>query len=140
MSGKQTFRLVSGTARQMAMRALECAPEGFMVEIKPATRTLEQNARLHAMFADLQCQATLHGRKLLAQQWKVVMMSAHAVATGEGADVLPGLEGEFVNLRASSAALGVRRMASLIDYIEAWGNQHGVRWSAPAPKGWEGWS
>lgn len=140
MSDKQIFRLVSGTARQMAMRALQWAPDGFVVEIKPRTRTLDQNARLHAMFSDLERQATLHGRKLSADQWKVVMISGHAVATGEGADVLPGIEGEFVNIRESSARMGVRRMASLIDYMEAWGTQQGVQWTAPAPKGMEGWS
>ena len=89
------------------------------------------------MFGDVSKQATLHGRKLTAAQWKVVFISGHAVATGLGADVLPGIEGEFVNIRESSAQMGVKRMASLIEYILAWGADQGIVWSDPGPQGYE---
>jgi hypothetical protein len=137
MSDKQVFRLVHPTARQMAMRAITYAPEGWVCEVKPATRSIDQNAKLHAMFADVARQSTLHGRKLTADQWKVIFISGHAVATGLGADLLPGIEGEFVNIRESSARMGVKRMASLIEYMLAWGADNDIAWSEPAAQGYE---
>ena len=134
---KQTFRLVHPTARQMALRACINAPDGYVVEIRPARRSTDQNAKLHAMFGDVAKQATLHGRKLTAAQWKVIFISGHAVATGLGADVLPGIEGEFVNIRESSAQMGVKRMASLIEYMLTWGVDHGIVWSDPGPQGYD---
>lgn len=45
------------------------------------------------------------------------------------ADVLPGLEGEYVNIRESSAQMSVKRMASLIEYTTAWAIGQGVRFT-----------
>lgn len=137
MSEKVTFHLVHATARQLASRAVINAPDGWIAEIKPRTRSLDQNAKLHAMFADVAKQAALHGRKLTAEQWKVVFISGHAVATGIGADLLPGIEGEFVNIRESSARMGIARMASLIEYMLAWGVDNSISWSEPAEQGYE---
>ena len=123
---KQIFRLSHNTARQNAARAVLEAPEGFMVRIEPRTRSLEQNAMLHALFTDAAKHATWHGRKLAAEQWKVLFISGHAIATGRGADMVPGLEGEFVNIRESSARMSVARMTSLIEYINAWMADHEV--------------
>lgn len=117
---RQIFRLSHETARQNAARSVLDAPEGFMVRIEPRTRSLEQNAMLHALFAEAAKDATWHGRKLTAEQWKVLFISGHAIATGRGADMVPGLEGEFVNIRESSARMSVARMTSLIEYINAW--------------------
>lgn len=117
---KRLFILSHATARQNATRAVLEAPEGFMVRIEPRTRSLEQNAMLHALFTDAAKHATWHGRKLTAEQWKVLFISGHAIATGRGADMVPGLEGEFVNIRESSARMSVARMTSLIEYINAW--------------------
>ena len=117
---KQIFRLSHDTARQNAARAVLNAPEDFMVRIEPRTRSLEQNAMLHALFTEAARSARWHGRKLTADQWKVLFISGHAIATGRGADMVPGLEGEFVNIRESSARMSVARMTSLIEYINAW--------------------
>jgi len=107
--------------RQMAVQSVLSAPDGYYFQPpKEPTRNLEQNALLHALFSDLSKQAKLHGRTLTPHQWKVVMISGHAVATGMGADMVPGIEGEFVNIRESSAHMSVQRMTSLIEYVLAW--------------------
>ena len=117
---KQIFRLSHDTARQNAARAVMDAPDGWKVEIKPRTRSSDQNALLHALFSEAAKVCSWHGRKLTAEQWKVLFISGHAIATGRGADMVPGLEGEFVNIRESSARMSVARMTSLIEYINAW--------------------
>jgi len=107
--------------RRLAIQAVMDAPDGYYFQYpKEPTRSLDQNALLHALFSDLSKQAKLHGRTLTPHQWKVVMISGHAVATGLGADMIPGIEGEFVNIRESSAHMSVQRMTSLIEYVLAW--------------------
>ncbi|MDY0438330.1 recombination protein NinB [Pasteurella multocida] len=101
----------------------------LVVDIKPRTRNLEQNAKFHAMCQDVANQLEFMGRKLTMEQWKVLFISGHAMATNEKADVVPGLEGEFVNIRESSAKMSVKRMASLIEYVTAYGISHGVRFN-----------
>lgn len=117
---KQVFQLSHATARQNAARSVLEAPEGYMVEIKPRTRSLDQNAMLHSLFTEAAKNHTWHGRKLTATQWKVLFISGHSIATGRGVDMIPGLEGEFCNVRESSASMTVARMTSLIEYINAW--------------------
>ena len=96
------------------------APENHRVTIQPRTRSLDQNSMLHALFTEASKKCTWQGRKLTPTQWKVLFISGHAMATGLGADMIPGLEGEFVNIRESSAQMSVARMTSLIEYIHAW--------------------
>ena len=117
---KQVFQLSHVVARRNAAQAVMSAPDGFRVEIKPRTRSTDQNALLHALFGEVAKRATWGGRKMTAAQWKVLFISGHAQATGLGSDMVPGLEGEFVNVRESSAQMSVARMTSLIEYILAW--------------------
>ena len=57
------------------------------------------------------------------------MVSAHKIATGGKAEMVIGLEGEVINLRESTAQMGVQRLASLIEYITAWGAENGVKFN-----------
>lgn len=123
---KLTIRLNERT-REQAAQAFVDAPDGWYLTLKPATRSDDQNAMLHSLFGHVAKQAKWLGRTLNAVQWKVLFISGHAVATGLGSDMVPGLEGEFANIRESSAQMGVARMASLIEYVLAWCANNGVR-------------
>jgi len=114
------FHLTNQRLRREAMRVVQAAPDDYVCEIRPATRSLAQNALAHALFADIARYARWCGRTLTAHQWKVLMISGHAVATGLQADMVPGIEGEFVNIRESSARMTTARMTSLIEYVLAW--------------------
>jgi hypothetical protein len=127
--------ILNERTRAQAARAVVTAPEGWSAVIKPATRSLQQNALLHALFSDLSKRAKFHGRTLSAAQWKVLMISGHSVATGGGADIVPGIESEWVNLRESSAGMSIRRMNSLLEYVIAWCVENDIR--LPAGKGYE---
>lgn len=98
-----------------------------VVEIKPLTRTLAQNAKLHAMLTDIASQCTFNDKKQTLETWKIIFVSGHKIAKGEQAEMAIGLEGEVINLRESTAQMGVKRLASLIDYIEAWAAEQGVQ-------------
>ena len=115
------FILAHAEARQRAVQAVQAAQAGFVVTIKPPTRNLEQNAKFHALCSDAE-KAGLQwaGKKRTAEQWKVLFVSGHSVATKEGAEIVPGLEGEFVNIRESTALMSQKRSSSLIEYTQAY--------------------
>lgn len=114
------YILAHDTARSSAVQAVKDAPAGYCVRIDAPTRNLCQNSKLHALFSDVAKESEYLGRKLTADQWKNLFISGHAIATGRGVDMVPGLEGEFLNIRESSARMTVARMTSLIEYVLAW--------------------
>lgn len=128
----ERYLLVSDTARSMAIRAVEAAPLGYVCEVKERTRTSDQNSALHAMLADIARQKEWGGKKRSVEDWKALMVSAHRIAQKEAGEIVPGLEGEFVQLRKSTTAMGVKELGSLLDYLSAWCANNGVRLSAPA--------
>jgi predicted component of type VI protein secretion system len=127
----KTTIFLNRSNRRMAADAVHSRPDGHVLVLQEPTRTIRQNALLHALFSDAAKHATFHGRKLSATQWKTLFISGHAVATGIGTDMVPGLEGEWTNLRESSAQMGVRRMNSLIEYVTAYLTINGIPMSAP---------
>lgn len=117
---KRTFILAHKAARDGAMKAVKDAPDGYSVTVSAPTRNLEQNAKFHAICSDIANSGIeWMGKKRTAEQWKVLLVSGHAIATKEGAEVVPGLEGEFVNLRESTALMSKKRSSSLIEYAIA---------------------
>lgn len=120
------FVLRDDQVRNRAARyLLNDAPDGYEVIVKPPTRNAEQNAKFHAICSDLaKSSATWAGKRRTLDQWKVLLVSGHAFATKEGAEVVPGLEGEFVNIRESTALMSVKRSSSLIEYAQAFAAQY----------------
>ena len=109
-------------------RMLDDAPDGYMADIKPATRTLEQNAYFHDLCGEIaKAGVKWMGKTRTDAQWKVLLISGHGIATGNGAEVIAGLEGEIVNIRESSAQMGIGRLNSLIDYTLAFCVEHDVK-------------
>ena len=120
MSVLRTLILDDGPVRDRALDAVREAAAGLVVQIKEPTRNQEQNAKFHAL-----CSAIAKsgypwaGKPRSAAAWKVLLVSGHAVATKETAEVVPGLEGEFINIRESTALMSKTRASSLIEYSVA---------------------
>lgn len=131
---KRILKLTGSLARQAACRYINEAPEGHVVTIAEPTRSLEQNAMLHPLLTDISRQVEWMGKKRPMLQWKTIMVSAHAIATGQPAEMVIGIEGEVVNLRESTAAMSTRRFSSLVEYVLAWGAQNGVVFSDSPPE------
>ena len=112
------FLLAHPMARQRAIDAVRTAPDGHVVTVKQSTRSLDQNVKFHALCSALAGRVWA-GQPRDAAQWKVLLISGHAQATKSGADMVPGLEGEFVNLRESTALMSKARGSSLIEYSQA---------------------
>ena len=113
------FILAHDQARQRAQQAIKDAPHGYVVTIKEPMRNLEQSAKFHAICADCSKHILFAGHMRTPTQWKMLLISGHAIATKQGSEMCPGIEGEWLNLRESSAAMSKKRMCSLIEYSTA---------------------
>ena len=121
MSDRRIYILAHDTARRLAAAQCQLAPDGWVVDIKPPTRTLEANAKMWAMLHEVATQVVWHGRKLSADEWKIVFSAAL-----KKQEVLPGIDGGFVAMGQSTSAMSKREMADLIELITAFGVEHGV--------------
>jgi hypothetical protein len=108
------------------LKSMLMAGQRVVVEIKPETRTLAQNARLWAMLTDVAKQVNWYGRKLSEEEWKHVFTASLAKQ-----DVVPGIDGGFVVLGKSTSKMTKPEMSELQELIEAFGAQQGVRFTAP---------
>lgn len=121
---KQTFFLRNEQVRRNLIEAINKLPlndhHPLTIRITDYDRSLLQNSLFHALCGDTAKQAIWLGKTRNLVQWKTLFVSGHAMATGLGAEVVPGLEGEFCNIRESTAKMGIKRMASLIEYSQAW--------------------
>lgn len=103
-------------------------PSGpVQISVGKPRRTDDHSARFHAMCGEVAKQAQFMGRKLTKDQWKVLFISGHAMATGLQADIVPGLEGEFVNIREKTSTMTSSRISSLIEYVSAWCAENDIR-------------
>jgi hypothetical protein len=95
-------------------------------------RSEDASAKFHKL-CDLAAKSRLPwaGKPRTKTEWKVLFVSGHSVATKQGADIIPGLESEFVNIRESTARMSRARSASLIDYTTAFLVSHGVEVNEP---------
>lgn len=123
---KRLFIFNHRQARERAAEYCMTAADGDFARFGTPNRNLEQNAKFHAICGDVAKQREYAGKKRPLEAWKVLFISGHAIVTKEGAEIVPGLESEFVNIRESSATMSVKRMASLIEYTLAWCAQHDV--------------
>jgi hypothetical protein len=124
---KQRFILISDRVRHNAVSAVMRAPENFTVTVAPANRSNDQNAKFHAICDDI-AKAGIEwaGKRRDRDEWKVLLVSGHTKATAGEVEFVPGLEGEFVNIRESTSRMSVARASSLIEYALAFCAGHDV--------------
>jgi len=127
MSDARIFVMAHDEARRRAVEAVRTAPPGFVVRVEPPKRSGDQNAKFHALCSDIARSGfAWAGKPRTAAEWKVLLVSGHAAATKQGAEMVPGLENEFVNLRESTARMSRARSSSLIEYALAFATAHGI--------------
>lgn len=112
--------------RGNVLQAIKEAPEGYVVEIKEQTRSLEQNALLWALLRDVARQVKWYDRRLNVHDWKAMF-----TASLKKSDVVPGLDGGFVVLGQSTSKMTKKEFSDLCELIYAFGEEHGVKWTEP---------
>lgn len=116
--------LRSTESRTRACQLIAQAPDGYLCEIRQPRRTGDQNAKLWAMLTDISL-AKPEGRRLTPEQWKTVFMQA----CGWEVQFLEGLDGQPFPAGFRSSKMTVKQMTDLIDFIQAKGDEWGVRWT-----------
>lgn len=139
MQNARLFVLVSDEVRQRCMDYLGRVPEGFEVLVSPPRMSDGQRDRFHAICSDLaRSGIEWAGEQRTGAEWKVLLISGHAKATSNDAEVVIGLEGELVDIRESVTTMSKRRGSSLIEYSQAFCMNNGVRMRdtrrLPAPR------
>lgn len=115
-----SFTLISPLVRQNALNAVAQANDGWLVTVDEPKRSGPQNRMFHAICGDMAKSGyKWAGKARSLEDWKALLVSAHAVATEKGGEVIPGLEGEFVAIRESTSRMGIGRANSLIEYTLA---------------------
>lgn len=90
-------------------------------------RTPSQNQMFHGICSCLaKARTEWAGKPRTADEWKLLLISGHAIVTRAENEIVKGLEGELINLRESSSKMHKDRANSLISYSLAWCAMHGV--------------
>lgn len=125
---RATLVLSYPSDRLRAAKWLEQAPAGTRIEFKEAKRSLEQNSRMWAMLTDVATQREHAGRRYTPDQWKILFMHA----CGREVQFIPALDNStFIPWGQSSSDLSKSEMTELIEFIFAWGAEHGVVFHDP---------
>jgi hypothetical protein len=123
----QYFTLRNDDIRRNAIKAIMAAEDDSRLTIAPAQRSGEQNSMFHALCDDISRSGLeWFGKPRKLEEWKVLLVSGHTKATDGEVEIVPGLEGELVNIRESTSRMGVARASSLIEYTLAFAAMNGV--------------
>lgn len=116
-------------SRDRAHFLIDRAPPGYVMSVREPRRTADQNSRFWAMLTDVSLAKPM-GRRMTPEDWKCVFMNA----CGWEAQFLEGLDGRPFPQGFRSSALTKSQMTTLMDFIQAWGDEQGIRWSDPEQK------
>jgi len=108
------------------------------VEIKGPQRSHDANAAMWCKIGDIAEQLAWHNRRLDAEQWKRIFLDGLRRDRRASMDLVPSIDGTgWVDLSpVHSSDLDHAEMSDLLALISAFGDGHGVIWSAPkTPKG-----
>ena len=120
----QTVILRGEAQRALAKSLIDRAPGNAVVKIRPASRSLDQNAKLWAMISDVS-RAKPDGLCHTPEVWKALFMSA----CGHSVQFEHGLDGQPFPIGFRSSRLTKAQMSDLIEFIYAYGAEKGVAWS-----------
>lgn len=128
---RQVFQLSHDAARRNAAQAVMQAPENHRVEIKPRTRSLDSNAKMWAMLADVSKQIVwpVNGQmeRLSPEDWKSIITASLAQENR----MAVGIRGGFVMLGKSTSKMTISEMREVIEFLYSFGADRDVVWSEP---------
>lgn len=113
------------------LKAMLIAGHKMRLEAGKATRSSEQNAAMWAMLTDIsrQLEWPVNGKmaKLDPEDWK------HIISGGLTREqrIAQGINGGWVVLGQRTSKMTKAEMSELLELIQAFGAQHGVKFSAP---------
>jgi hypothetical protein len=90
-------------------------------------RSIEQNAKLHAVLQDIATQKQWSGKWLDVEAWKRLIVAAWERAEGRAAEFYPAIDGAgFDVVYRRTSRMNKNEMVELIEYATAWATENGV--------------
>ena len=118
MSGPFCLQPLPHPSRRLAWEAIKSAPDGYVVQIKAPTRSLEQNAKLHAMIGEMvKAGVQWYGSAMDVEDWK----NLFTAAIKRDQRVVPGMDGGFVILGLHTSQMTIREINEMIERVYAFG-------------------
>lgn len=109
------------------LKAHTTAGRRMLLSLKPETRSLKENALLHALLTHISKQVEWAGQKRDVETWKRLITAAWCRARGEHVEMLPAIDGHGVDIVfRRTSQLTVAECAELITFIQAWMAMNGV--------------
>ena len=130
---RKTFILSTDVARANAVREIREAPDGYVVEIKERSRSIEQNRLMWPRLVAFATQLDWYGEKLTPEDWKDML-----TASLRKSRVVPGIDrGTMVALGLSTSSMTVREFSALMLLMEAFAADRGVTFPDDVPMAWQ---
>jgi hypothetical protein len=111
-------------SRARAKMLIDKAPHGYIVELREPKRTLEQNDLMWSLLTDISVACPM-GRRHTPDDWKAIAMNA----CGWECQFVAGLDGRPFPKGFRSSHLSKSQMSELIEFLFAFGAEHGVKWT-----------
>lgn len=131
---RRTFILHTEAVRDRCIEAITAMPTGAVVRLQAQpTRSLEQNARLHALCADVARHVEWRDMfnrpiRMSPERWKRFFAAMWVRAHGGASTVVPNEDGTgFYDLSVSTAEMSAAEMSHLMELIAAFGAKRGVK-------------
>lgn len=123
------FILTDIQVRQRVSHAVLTAPEGHVVTIKPKTRSLEQNALIHAELTEVgnAISWTFNGQKVDLDDLKSIFMAAYRKVCGHDARFVIGVDGQPVILNWRTRDLSKQECSEFVEMVRAWRAEQEVK-------------
>jgi hypothetical protein len=119
-----TVILHGPSQRAYAKTLVEKAPKGSVLKVSAPKRTASQNDRFWAMLSDIS-RSKPEGRVHTPETWKLLVMHA----CKHECQFEMGLNGQPFPTGFSSSRLTKQQMSDLMDWMSAYGDEHGVVWT-----------
>jgi len=106
----------------MQAKAMLLSGHRMVLSLEPETRSLKENAMLHAMLTYISKNMEWAGKKRDVDTWKRLMVAAWCRAKNEQVEILPAIDGHGVDIVfRKTSKLTRAECADLIEFIFSWG-------------------
>lgn len=134
MSERITRRLFEPVQAHKALMGLwpqikseTMAGNRLVLELRPETRSLAENAMLHALLGEIAKTVPWAGQKRDIETWKRLMTAAWLRARGQSVEVLPAIDGHGIDVvYTPTSTLTKAEAADLIEFVLCWSAENGV--------------
>lgn len=107
------------------LKAMTMAGHPMVLELRKPTRSLKENAMLHAMLTYISKNMDWAGAKRDVDTWKRLMVAAWCRAKNEQVEILPAIDGHGVDIVfRKTSKLNKAECADLIEFVFCWASMH----------------